>query len=567
MKKFKILAFLFFLTAALPVEAAVLFSIPPSREVGVGENITLDIKIDGEGTSFNAAQSVIRFPRDTLEVISLDKTGSAFSFWLEEPNFSNADGVISFTGGTPYGVSGSSVQVLKIIFKSKGSGSGAITFHDSAVTASDGSGTNILSKTTDSSFSVLVQKAVSPVSAPKQIVREAVSIGRLPQKPVLRVPLYTDEKIWSSILSNFTAQWDLPSDVTGVGTALNKQSVFSVPASSEGLFDNKTFEAPSDGIWYLHVSFKNDIGWGPTANYKIAIDTAPPAGFDLSVDEGESTNNPSPTLRFKTGDALSGIKEYRIKIDDQDAIQIMPSEFDGSFKLPLQPPGAKHVFVKAIDYAGNSTENGVNLEIIPITSPVITFVTKDIFSEEEKEVVVKGTAPKEFEALLSLWRGKTKVADRIARPDEKNSWEVLFDEPLRNGDYKITVQNRDLRGALSLVVESPSIKVRGKPIIQIGPLKLGKGGTALLLLFILIAGFAGGVWFYKKRQEKLAMRVSFAESEITKIFQLMKDDTKQLFDALKTSTIADDEYAVNRLRENIQKMEAYLKRGVEKIKK
>jgi len=87
------------------------------------------------------------------------------------------------------------------------------------------------------------------------------------------------------------------------------------------------------------------------------------------------------------------------------------------------------------------------------------------------------------------------------------------------------------------------------------------------LLFVLLAGFGGGVWFYKKRQKKLALRVSFAEAEITKIFQLLKADAERLLKARETPTAGNDVYAIQRLQENIQKMENYIKKGVEKIKK
>jgi len=89
----------------------------------------------------------------------------------------------------------------------------------------------------------------------------------------------------------------------------------------------------------------------------------------------------------------------------------------------------------------------------------------------------------------------------------------------------------------------------------------------LFLFFLLIAGFGAGVWFYKKRQDKLSMRVSFTESEVTKIFQLIREGTKRLAKARETPTTGDDEYTLKQLQENIQKMEGYLKKGLEKIKK
>lgn len=563
---FSIFAAFTLLAFSRVAEAATLFIAPPSSEIGVGGKMTADLKIDSEGVSLNAAQAVIRFPKDTLDVASLDKTGSAFSFWLEEPNFSNTDGVISFTGGTPYGISGSSIQILKIVFTAKGSGSGAITLSDAAITASDGSGTNILSKTVDSSFAVVTKKETPAIPVPTPVVRAAVPTGKLPVKTVLKVSLYPDDTKWSNLVSQFNVSWDLPLDVSGVSTALNRELNFS-PTKSEGLFDNKTFAALSDGVWYLHVRFRNDLGWGPTAHYRLAVDTQPPLGFEIAIVEGESTDNPMPTLQFKTSDALSGLREYQVRIGDGDLIKIPAADFSGDFKLSLQSPGKRRIAVKAVDQADNGIENSVMLETIPIMSPTITFVTKELFSDEEKGLTVKGTSLPNTNVLLRVYRKVALAGDKVAHADAKGNWEVIFDQTFKNGRYKVTAQSQDLRGALSLVVDSDLIKVKSKPIIQIGMFQLGSGGAALVLLLILIAGFGGGAWFYKKRQEKLTMRVSFTESEITKIFQLIRADVERLAKAHETSTTGDDEYTMKQLQENIQKMEAYLQKGVEKIKR
>lgn len=562
-------------------EAATLFLAPPSSEIAIGEKLTIDLKIDSEGISFNAAQAVLRFPKDMIEVVSLDKTDSAFSFWLEEPNFSNTDGIISFVGGTPYGTSGSSLQVLKIVFAVKGGGSGVITLSDAAITASDGSGTNILSKTVDAVFAIVAKKETPPVPvpaptqetipAPIPIIREPIPTGKLPTKPALKVSLYPDETKWSNLASQFNVSWDLTLDVTGVSTALNREPNFA-PTKSEGLFDNKTFAALSDGVRYLHVRFRNDVGWGPTTHYRLAVDTQPPLGFEIVIVEGEATDNPTPTLQFKTSDALSGPKEYQVRIGDGDLIKIPAADFSGTFKLPLQSPGKRRVTVKAVDQADNGIENSVTLETIPIASPGITFVTKELFSDEERGLTAKGTALPDINVLLKaqkvLQKGKGEiVAESAAHSDEKGNWEFTFDQPFRNGRYVILAESQDERGALSLTVESQEIRVKPKPIIQIGAFQLGMGGAALLLLLILVLGFVSGIWFYKKRQQKLALRMEFIESEITKIFKLIKADVEKLMEALKTSTTGDDDYAQKQLRENITKMESYLKKGVEKIKK
>jgi len=564
--------------------AATLSLTPVSSEIGVGEKMTIELRIDSEGVSFNAAQATIRFPKDTLEVIALDKTSSAFSFWLEEPQFSNAEGVISFTGGTPYGVAGGAVEVLKIEFQAKGTGSGTLSLTEAAVTAADGSGTNILSKMNDAVIAVVAQRIIpeipepqQKIPEPEQIVRKAVPSGKLPLKPILKIPLYPEENRWYNLVAQFTASWDLPLDISGVSTALNKYPN-SVPVGrSEGLFGSKTFVALEDGVWYLHVRFQNNIGWGPTAHYKISVDTQPPPGFKVNILEGEKTDNPAPTLQFQSSDALSGIKEYQIRVDFEDFILIPANDFTGSFKLPLQAPGEKKILVKAVDLAENSIEDSVDVEILPIASPTITFVAKELFQEDEQGLVVKGTALPDVNVLIKVQKvlpkgGGEVVMEGIASVDDKGNWEFTFgNQPLRSGQYVVLVQSQDARGALSLTVESQEIRVKAKPIIQIGKFQLGMGGALILLLIVIGGGFGGGVWFYKKRQEKLALRLLVVKTDMAKVFKLIQDDIAKLQQAIGTPT-EDNQFImrtynsmVERLRENIKKMEGYLKKELEKL--
>lgn len=554
--------------------AATFFFSPSSFETGIGGKVIVNLKINSEEASLNAAQTIIHFPPGNLEVSSVDKEGSIFNFWLEDPSFSNTEGTISLAGGTPNGVSGGSLQVLKITFTAKGSGSGTISLTDAAIAASDGSGTNILSKLIDSAFTVttvretapIAKPATEPVPAPTQIVRAAVPSGKLPIKPVITVPLFPDETRWYNLVGPFVANWKLPEDVTDVSTAVNKQPNFA-PTKSEGLFDNKTFPAPDDGAWYLHLRFKNNIGWGPTAHYRLAIDTAPPLAFETTALEGVATDNPTPTLQFETSDALSGLKGYQIYTEDNGFIVIPISGFKNSFVLPLQSPGKKRIVVKAMDFSGNSVESIVELDITPIPSPILTFVTKQLFSDENRGLTARGTAIVGTKLFLKLYFGDELVSEKTPSVDALGNWELVFDEPLRNGKYKIVAQSQDLRGALSLEVNSGFITVQERPIIQLGPLQLGRGGASILLLLILIFGFSGGIWFYKRRQKKLSLRVSFTASEISKIFQLIGEDVKSVQKALETPTTADDQYSLTKLRENLKKMEVYLKKGLEKINK
>lgn len=557
------------------VHAATFYLTPNNSEIGVGEKIIVELKVDSEGVSFNAAQAVLRFPKDTLQVVSLDKSASAFSFWLEEPQFSNTDGVVSFTGGTPYGVAGAAVSILKIEFLAKGIGTGTLSLTEGAVAAADGTGTNVLSKINDAAVTVITKRTavVEPqkIPEPQQIVREAVPTGKLPIKPVVKVSLYPETTRWYNAIAPFTANWDLPLDVTGISTSLNK-SPNAIPLErSEGLFDSKAFIALSDGVWYLHVRFQNNVGWGPTMHYKIAVDTQLPLGFEVTVFEGEKTDNPTPTLQFRSSDALSGLKEYQIRIGDGDPIRLDIKDFSGTFKLPLQSPGIRRIFVKAVDLAENSIEDSIDMEIIPLASPIITFVPAELFPENKQDLSIKGTALPNFNVLLRVQKVATKgtgeiITEGIAHPDDKGNWEFTFsNQLLPTGKYIILAQAQDERGALSLVVASQEVQVKSKPILQIGIFQLGMSGVLIFLLVVMALGFGAGAWFYKKRQQKLSLRLMLVKTDMAKVFRIIEEDIEKLKQAGRTPTDVDDDFVAKRLQDNIIKMEGYLNKTIDRV--
>lgn len=382
----------------------------------IGDEFTADIRINSEGVGINAAQATLQFPTDTLQAVSIDKTSSVFNFWLEDPTFSNQTGKVTFVGGSTSGFSGASLKVISITFKVKGSGQANFAFSDGAITASDGSGTNVLAAMNGAQFNAVPtgQVPAPAIPSPQQITRPPTSAQNLPALPNVQVPLYPSAQNWYNVSAPFTAQWDLPSDISAVATAVNKNPT-SIPQTSEGLFNNKTFSALSDGVWYLHVRFENNIGWGPTAHYRIAVDTAPPQPFTITVNEGTSTDNPTPTINYGSSDNLSGIDHYTIQIGDGDPITLAATKYT----LPLQAPGNHTINVSAQDKAGNTTQASLALTIVPIDSPVVRVESTDVFAGEGG-LVLGGTALPGVNVLLSVQQknGKEVYASSVkAQPD------------------------------------------------------------------------------------------------------------------------------------------------------
>src|SRR3990167_8595984 len=96
-----IFAFGIFLFGCNSAYAASLYFSPSSGNQTAGNILNVNVLVNTQGKVINNADAVIRFPANILEAVSISKTGSIFSLWVEEPAFSNSAGTISLNGGLP----------------------------------------------------------------------------------------------------------------------------------------------------------------------------------------------------------------------------------------------------------------------------------------------------------------------------------------------------------------------------------------------------------------------------------------------------------------------------------
>jgi uncharacterized protein YgiM (DUF1202 family) len=653
---------------------------PTVGTFGVGKTFSVDLKINTLGESINAAQGKLQFDSKVLQVKSVSKEGSIFNFWLQEPVFSNDTGIVEFIGGTPNGVLGGSLQVISVVFSAKAMGTSDFVFINASITASDGSGTNISGDTVGASFNVsssgggaLPNVAVvptpvpEPVPTPVQITRTPALARGLPVKPNIKVQLYPNSDLWYNLVSNFTVSWDLPSDITELNTALNQNPNFDVSRQSEGLFDGKTFPALNqDGIYYLHVRFKNSIGWGPTAHYRIAIDTQPPLPFNIDVLTGLKSDNPSPVLFFQTGDSLSGIESYVISIAGEQPIVLTASQvlnqktaedktlekvvnrlkvtetgigylnvrsgpnssssllgkvypgdiyeyteqsggwykikglpsgvstgegwvmgtyvnlisltnpeqnsnltaLTSSYEMKPHGPGIYMVLVKAVDAAKNSVEARVEIEVLPIKAPEITFITKEIIKGSEDLLVIKGVAIDNGNVIVTITDHKNfLVAQNETNTNENGEWEFRFDQELRNGTYLITATSKDSRGALSYPTDPIEVKYKDKPIIVL----LGWEITLKdLIVLLVIIGVGGAMYYWRKVLLHIARshrETVIITRDIGNAFGLVRQSLSKYANMAekKKATKEEKTEELKKVKEGLDKVEKYVGKDIEKL--
>lgn len=586
-KKFFIIISLLFASFIFTreVDAATLYLLPQTRNIGLGQEVSIDIKINTEETHINAAQATIQFPSSILELSSVDKTNSAFGFWAEEPKISNEEGILTFIGGTTKGITGDSLQILKMKFKAKGVGSASISINDAAVTASDGKGTNVLS--TIKGTSILVSSEVvetpkpsaapatpppstpspaaqppAPVEEPQKIVRKAVIAKKLPSKPELRVPLYPDETRWYNHLGEAVVFWNMPDDVIEVAAVLDKNPNTKPQISEKELFTGKNFGVLKEGIWYIHVRFKNNIGWGETVHYKISIDTTAPLAFEIKTDTLVS-DNPSPEIRYETYDALSGISHTLIFIDKKELVQTTTTVFS----LPPQVPGKHIVLARVFDLAGNSVEDDLEFEVLPLVSPTIDFITKTVSQGEVIFVAGKGI-PNAFVNIQIFNTAGRKVYESIVSTDAVGKWERSIEDPLEKGKYILSVVSKDERGALSYPVEAKT-RVKPKTVLSLGLIDLGWFEIFWFSLLLIAAGVGIVGWLYISKKKTLEAYNVIVGRDIDKLATLLFNQLKELEEIHAKQDLANvtkETFLIDKIKDTVARMKKYLGEEVRKLK-
>lgn len=546
-------------------QGAVFYFSPPSGSFTEGTNFVVSLKIDSEGEAINAAEGRVQFPKALLEVSKVEFTDSIFNFWVDEPAFSNEEGTLKFLGGTNAAVAGAALQTFRIVFRAKAAGQATLSLTDAAITLGDGSGTNVLRESRQAMFT-LKEKGL-PLASPTPTPRVPVRATRLPSLPKIEVPLYPDQERWYNTVAPFAGRWTLPPDVAGVSTALNKDPNFIPQEKSEGAFETKDLPQLEEGIWYFHVRFQNNLGWGPTAHSRIRIDTTPPVLVAAEFPEGPATDNPRPKLAIRASDALAGISHYRIRVGSQVPFQSQ----EPTPELPRQAPGKYTVSVRAFDLAGNAREGKLDLEILPIVAPEVHSISSILLAGEDS-LVVRGSALPQLEIHFSMKEERTrKVFTGQAKSDEDGNWTFDSGRPFAKGVYFVTLFAQDERGAVSLPVEAGVVLIREKPLLAVGSISLTTLQVLFLVAFlVLILGVFLFIW-WQKRKGRLLLKTILLQYDIAKLPQMMKKDLDLLEghlgrkDSLE-SVVTSAMFIVKRMRQTIERMEGFLKKEAEGIK-
>lgn len=569
-KKSRLLKFLtvscfaaFLVFSAKAADAATLYFSPSSGNFSVGDILNVGVMVNTQSKAINNADAVINFPSSLLEVVSVSKSGSIFSLWVEEPAFSNSAGTITFNGGLPTpGFNGSAGKMVNIVFRARAPGTASVVFPAGAVRANDGYGTDILQARAQAQFNL--------ISEERPVVPPPSAIGT-PQAPDVSSPTHPDPDKWYS-KSTAILTWPISADVNAARLSIGKiptaaPIVLYVPPVSE-----KTIADLEDGTWYFHAQLKNNAGWGGTTHFRLQIDTENPERFDIQLAPRDDATDPRVKFIFEASDKTSGIDHYEVQIDGKDAV-IWRDDGSKTFVAPILDP-RKHILVaKAVDKAGNYLTNSIEFNIGALDVPIITDYPKEVTQGEI--LMVLGTTYPDSEVTIWLQKDEKAPSAYNVRSDSTGKFVFISDEGLELGVYKLWAKVTDRRGASSDESNKVKFVVKQPTFIRIGTFAIGFLSLlipilALIILLILMLWYS---WHkFMLMRKRLKKEVHEAETALHRAFDLIKEDIHdqvKMLEKVKTKRelTKEEEEVIKRLKHDLDDAEKYVIKEIEDIER
>ncbi len=579
--KFAITVFslaIIFTVAINKTEAASLYLSPASSSVSVGNIFSVKVLVNTSSKAINNAEVTIQFPTDMLSVVSVTKSSSIFSLWVEEPNFSNNTGKITFNGGVPNpGFNGSSGYISTITFMAKKQGTASIIFSDGAVRENDGLGTDILTSKIPSNIQI-----TGAVTTTTEVTTPVVTTKNIaPLKPIIISSTHTNQDSWySSKTASFN--WNIPSGVTSIKTLINNKSDSTPTISYDNSVTQKTLENLSDGTLYFHLQYFNSFGKSPVAHYKINIDSANPLPFTPEINSKDFNN----VITLKAEDKLSGIDYYTLKIDDGKVIKVNKIQLlNNEYVLPIENEGSHNITVTAYDKAGNYTTSDSTFVSSKIVSPELSLNLSEITKGESVVISGKTIYPNSnVEIKLGEYKGSgIGSIIGLGSSDNVKTYTQITDS---NGNFSVTTDPIETIGTIDIyasvvlsevIKSSPSetiyLKVKDTKVVStmlslVAPL-LSIILVSLLIIILLIIIYIGWHKFFGLKK-KLNYELQLAAKDVHNSMLLLKEELNNQLKILEKVKIErslnkKEEAIFSEIESNIDDIDDFIKKKISKI--
>lgn len=561
-----ILTFVFFSLFPVGVNAANLSFSPSSGSYPVGGVLSVSVFVSSSDQAMNASDGVISFPKDKLEAISVSKSGSIFSLWVQEPSFSNIAGTVNFEGVVLNpGFVGSSGKIATISFKVKTPGVANLSFLSGSVLANDGQGTNILKTLGTAQFSLDSNGPTVPESTTPTIVYGT------PSAPDISSPTHPNSNIWYA-KDGATFEWKVPVDVTATRLSFGELPRSTPTVTYPSKINEKEIKDLSDGIKYFHAQFRNEKGWGEISHFRFQIDTEKPEHFNITEVQKTDAVDPIAKFVFDAKDKTSGIDYFEIQIDGGDPVK-WHDDKSKTYSTPVLASGKHTLIAKAVDRAGNFLITAAEFAIASLEPPEITDYPKELPSGEI--LTAKGETYTNSKVTIWLQKDKEDEKSFIVKSGTDGKFTFISDDGMKDGVYKLWAEVEDERGAKSLPSEKLTVKVLQSAFFRIGSWVVSFFALlipllALLIVIIIIVWYSWHKFFLLRKKVRKETRE--ATSAVTNSFNLLRENIQETIKILeKTHTkrelTKEEEKILKQFKKDLEDAERFVKKEVEDIGK
>lgn len=557
------------------VDAATSYFSPSSGNFTVGNIFTVTVSVNTKGVDINNAEGVIRFPTDLLEIVSINKSGSIFSLWVEEPNFSNNAGTISFNGGLPTpGYNGASGKIFSAVFRVKKVGTASLLFSSASILANDGMGTDVFAGSGSANYEFVVAAQTTqeqPVTEKVDTTKKVEDSSGVPAMPRISSPTHPDQNLWYTN-NNATFVWPVPSGVISVrflydGSPNSRPTAIYQPAISE-----KKLNGIGNGMWYSHVQFSNEKGIGGTAHFRFQIDSDKPSQFEITEVTKKEVTTTKAAFMFDAKDDLSGIDHYEVQID-HGAFEQWKDDGSHRYETSALNPGTYTLNVKVFDKAGNDLTASKTFTIEGLHAPEITDYP-DVVSSSDT-LIVRGIASANSEVIISLQKQNESIKNFFVQTNRDGVFVFVVDKGLESGEYLLWTEDTDHQGLKSEPSKKITIRVVNNTASCASSSVLGSSVviTSLLslagLLLLVVALLAYRLFSFRRKMKK---EVNEAKSTLDEAFNMLKKEVREqvkMFEKTRTKRdlTNEEEKVIKQLRKQLDSAERSVKKEIEDIEK
>lgn len=541
----------------LPVAYAANITLGPATlTTQVGKTFKIEVLVTNNTESINAVSAQISYPKDTLEVSSVSKAGSFINLWAEEPSFSNETGSVSLEGvALNPGYDKASGKVLTITFKAKQAGNVTLAFKEASVLANDGNATEVLK--TKSSALIYINEEAEEVPVVETVV------------PVVTSVSHPDSTQWYS-RRDASFEWKVPDGVTAVRTIYSEKEKDTPSKVYDPPVTNRSFTVDADGVYYMHVQFRNKSGWGAVATYKFQVDTEAPEALSASFPDGSVTTNLSPSILVQAEDKKSGIQKITIGVDNGTAKEY-PRDSSNLYRLERQSPGSHTAIINAIDAAGNTSSVSLDYTIQAITPPTITEYTRKVEFDNTFKVVGATYPQSTVEVLLTDKNSKTFIGKAVS--NESGVFSLIWNEKLPSGVYEMKARVFDSRGATSEYTDTRVIEVERMMLVRFGIFVMNWLSVILIIIIAALVTIAT-LWFsfvqFNRFRRRVRRKLKEVENTLEVNVAALRRDIEEFHDILvkaeKKRDLTKEEQAIlKKFKKRLEIIEQEIEKKLESV--